>query len=208
MYWKLQCKKKLNLKLFNMYPNSSSRHSGSGKIFTGPDLTITGTNSDLRELIQKIHSKTGIPPENSPSSWNESRFSENKSSFILYHSHSNQSTVFTNSDLMSETRVRYNGDNLKEVLKLVKKHVDRAAHISIPDEDETLEVGGHKIKILSKDMTEIAGYKFPKEFWLASKIVSEHVKAKIKIGCMHQYDLELTTIEKTIQLLSSFKKRK
>lgn len=54
---------------------------------------------------------------------------------------------------------------------------------------------------LSPSDTAIDGYTFNKEFWEAAKIISEHSKAKIMIGCSKQFDVSLETINKILDRL-------
>lgn len=66
-----------------------------------------------------------------------------------------------------------------------------------------IEIGGYPV-IFGEghgDETMIDGYVFTREFWLAAKKVASHSKAKIKIGCSHQFDLPLETIDKILEKL-------
>jgi len=47
--------------------------------------------------------------------------------------------------------------------------------------------------------TTIDGHEFTKSFWQSAKVVAEHSKAKIKIGCSHQFDLSLDTINRILE---------
>lgn len=74
---------------------------------------------------------------------------------------------------------------------------------------EKIEIGGysvdfelcHSVKTGDYYITKISGYEFTKEFWEAALIVSKHQKAKIKIGCSHQFDLPTETIERILSKL-------
>jgi len=65
---------------------------------------------------------------------------------------------------------------------------------------EKIEIGGYSVEI-HNGSTRISGYEFTKEFWEAALIVSKHQKAKIKIGCSHQFDLPTETIERILSKL-------
>ena len=65
---------------------------------------------------------------------------------------------------------------------------------------EKIEIGGYEVD-LKNGSTRISGYEFTKEFWEAALIVSKHQKAKIKIGCSHQFDLPTETIERILSKL-------
>jgi len=87
--------------------------------------------------------------------------------------------------------------------------------------DETIKIGGYEVKFNKKDdlvtgdfftrplgvcnvgdtiatwkdnNTSIDGKIFTKEFWQAAKVISEHNKAKIMVGCSKQFDVSLETI--------------
>lgn len=68
--------------------------------------------------------------------------------------------------------------------------------------DEKIMIGGYVVRRHQngKDTT-IDGNLFTKEFWEASKIVSEHSKAKIMVGCSKQFDVSLETINKILDKL-------
>lgn len=183
-------------------------YSNSGKDCnvkkSGPDLVIYATEPNMRELISHL-GKIGIDNDKQ---WNDKvAFAKRGDYFIILNTTSRLATVFIEPNFVYSTSitVTYNKKNLNEVMKLVKKHVKCAENYII--DEPILSVGGHAITIVSKNMTKIAGFEFPKEFWIAAKVVSEHVKAKIKVGCSHQYDLDLTTINKTIELMSRSKKK-
>jgi len=61
--------------------------------------------------------------------------------------------------------------------------------------------GSEYYRLGSNGSTRISGYEFTKEFWEAALIVSKHQKAKIKIGCSHQFDLPTETIERILSKL-------
>lgn len=68
--------------------------------------------------------------------------------------------------------------------------------------DSPIKIGGYEVKFYSKfGHTTIDGHTFTKEFWQAAKIVAEHSKAKIKIGCSHQFDLTLEVINSILDKL-------
>ena len=74
--------------------------------------------------------------------------------------------------------------------------------------DEPIKIGGYEVKptvVNDKGQqvgkgTMIDGYYFSSNFWEAAKIISEHSKAKIMIGCSKQFDVSLETIEKILSL--------
>lgn len=65
---------------------------------------------------------------------------------------------------------------------------------------EKIEIGNYPVEF-KNGSTTISGYEFTKEFWEAALIVSKHQKAKIKIGCSHQFDLPTETIERILSKL-------
>lgn len=65
---------------------------------------------------------------------------------------------------------------------------------------EKIEIGNYPVGF-KNGTTTISGYEFTKEFWEAALIVSKHQKAKIKIGCSHQFDLPTETIERILSKL-------
>ena len=74
--------------------------------------------------------------------------------------------------------------------------------------DEPIKIGGYEVKptvVNDKGQqvgkgTMIDGYYFSSNFWEAAKLISEHSKAKIMIGCSKQFDVSLETIEKILSL--------
>lgn len=74
--------------------------------------------------------------------------------------------------------------------------------------DETIKIDRYPVVFPDADdlahgnnWTTIDGHKFTKDFWLAAQTVARHSKAKVKIGCSHQFDLPLETIEKILKKL-------
>lgn len=53
--------------------------------------------------------------------------------------------------------------------------------------EEVIKIGGYEVTIhgcsLSAFYTRIDGHKFTKEFWQAAKVVAEHTKAAVWVGC-------------------------
>jgi hypothetical protein len=49
--------------------------------------------------------------------------------------------------------------------------------------------------------TTIDGNLFTKEFWQSAKLISEHSKAKIMVGCSKQFDVSLETINQILNKL-------
>ena len=65
---------------------------------------------------------------------------------------------------------------------------------------EKIEIGGYKVEF-KNGTTFISGNEFTKEFWQAAKLIPEHSKAKIMVGCSKQFDVDLTTINKILSKL-------
>lgn len=71
----------------------------------------------------------------------------------------------------------------------------------LPNE-EVIEIGGYKVMLAANGIdTTIDGNKFTWEFWKAAKLISEHSKAKIMVGCSRQYDVSLETINAILDRL-------
>jgi len=73
-------------------------------------------------------------------------------------------------------------------------------------EEETIKIGGYNVQFpLQFDnnpkYTIIEGNEFTKEFWQAAKLISEHSKAKIMIGCSKQFDVSLDIINQILAKL-------
>lgn len=76
---------------------------------------------------------------------------------------------------------------------------------------KTIKIGGrYEVKFCGdieynkpkgNDYTTIDGHKFTKEFWQSAKVISEHSKAKIMIGCSKQFDVSLKTINQILEKL-------
>lgn len=174
--------------------------------WSGPDLVIFGKRENLLKLLTKLE-RMGLENDRS---WNEGpgTDSRHEEPYILLHSWSKSATCFSNPTLYSSRNVktRYDGHNDSEVIKLVRQQVSK--NLNLKPEEPILSIGGYEIKIEGKNITTISGFEFTREFWMAAKTVSQHVKAKIKIGCSHQFDLDLTTIYKAIELMDKYKKNK
>lgn len=72
--------------------------------------------------------------------------------------------------------------------------------------DEVIKIGGHEVKFKSDGYkgfgdTFIDDYHFSKQFWQAAKLISEHNKAKIMVGCSKQFDVSLETINAILSKL-------
>lgn len=71
--------------------------------------------------------------------------------------------------------------------------------------DEAIKIDRYPV-VFDKDdrtvaYTTIDGHTFTKDFWRAAQTVARHSKAKVKIGCSHQFDLPLETINKILSKL-------
>lgn len=68
--------------------------------------------------------------------------------------------------------------------------------------DEPIRIGGYSVLFheLTKSTT-IDGNGFSKEFWQSAKVISEHSKAKIMVGCSKQYDVSLEIINQILEKL-------
>ena len=74
--------------------------------------------------------------------------------------------------------------------------------------DEPIKIGGrYEVVFMGKKgtsdilYTKIDGHDFLKEFWQSAKVISEHSKAKIMIGCSKQFDVSLETINQILEKL-------
>jgi len=71
--------------------------------------------------------------------------------------------------------------------------------------DDKIEIGGYEVRIetdiCNERRTSIDNNKFTKDFWQAAKLISEHSKAKIMVGCSKQFDVSLETINKILAKL-------
>lgn len=81
-------------------------------------------------------------------------------------------------------------------------------------QEEKIKIGGYEVKFhkanqrcqksganFCQDGTNIDGHVFTPEFWQAAKLISEHSKAKIMVGCSKQFDVSLETINKILDKL-------
>lgn len=75
-----------------------------------------------------------------------------------------------------------------------------------------IEIGGYEVKfcgdVLPKGKSEgsyttIDGHTFPKSFWTAAKVVSEHSKAKVAVGCSKQFDVSIDVINQILNNLET-----
>lgn len=68
--------------------------------------------------------------------------------------------------------------------------------------DEPIMIGGYEVVIHPRAQeTSIFIHIFTKDFWQAAKLISEHSKAKIMIGCSKQFDVSIETINKILKRL-------
>jgi hypothetical protein len=72
--------------------------------------------------------------------------------------------------------------------------------------EKKIDIGGYEVECYKACGVELAhtkidGYMFTKEFWQAAKLISEHDKAKIMVGCSKQFDVGLKTINKILSKL-------
>jgi hypothetical protein len=72
--------------------------------------------------------------------------------------------------------------------------------------EEPIKIGGYEVKFLFKDygetkFTQINGHVFTKEFWQAAKIVAEHSKGGVNVGCSKQFPVSLQTINQILDKL-------
>lgn len=68
--------------------------------------------------------------------------------------------------------------------------------------DEAIKIGGYEVKFHANGTT-IDGHSFGRKFWEGAAEVARHSKAKVKIGCSHQFDLPLETIQKILNGFST-----
>lgn len=69
--------------------------------------------------------------------------------------------------------------------------------------NDVIKVGSYEVKFHpDKDVnTTIDGNIFTKQFWQSAKLISEHSKAKIMVGCSKQFDVSLETINAILDKL-------
>jgi len=72
--------------------------------------------------------------------------------------------------------------------------------------EQPLMIGGYEVKVYPKDKfedvcTTIDGNRFGLDFWQAAKLISEHSKAKIMVGCSKQFDVSLELINQILEKL-------
>jgi len=71
--------------------------------------------------------------------------------------------------------------------------------------DDVISIGGYKVVFAESrwknKYTSIDGNDFFIDFWQAAKLISEHSKAKVMIGCSKQFDVSLETINKILDKL-------
>lgn len=70
--------------------------------------------------------------------------------------------------------------------------------------DDVIKVGSYEVKFEgegNKRCTSIDGNIFTERFWQSARIISEHSKAKIMVGCSKQFDVSLETINKILDKL-------
>jgi hypothetical protein len=188
-----------------MMSNSKTYSKDSGTPNTRlADVVILGNKHDLKRLLQDLK-KIGIGDDRS---WNEMVFRDFESGhYIMLAEPFDKATVFTNRSLMSVDAFKfsYTGYNLEVVLDNIRNHVESRP---VPKHAPKLTVGGYEVTVCSKNLVTIAGYDFAKDFWDAALVVSKHSKAEIKIGCFRQYEIDTNTINKVLDLMSNFKKKK
>jgi len=66
------------------------------------------------------------------------------------------------------------------------------------DKETKIFIDCYEVKFPLKSLTTIDGYEFNLEFWKAAKLISQHNKAKIMVGCSKQFDVSLETINKIL----------
>jgi len=71
--------------------------------------------------------------------------------------------------------------------------------------DDVISIGGYKVVFAESrwknKYTSIDGNDFFIDFWQAAKLISEHSKAKVMIGCNCQFDLSVDVINKILDKL-------
>lgn len=98
----------------------------------------------------------------------------------------NPEKAFIRSNLVINGDIRFNG-----VRHATAEEIKAA---------EKIEIGGHPVEFRN-GATEIDGFEFSKADWEAALRVSLNPKAKIKVGCSHQFDLPTETIERILSKL-------
>lgn len=59
----------------------------------------------------------------------------------------------------------------------------------------------YEVVIVSKSLTTIDGYDFPRSFWAAAHEVSKHSKAQVRIVCSHQFTIDQKWIESVLDAM-------
>lgn len=138
------------------------------------------TPSEIKDALVKVCEKMGIVPgiNIKPLPFGSSVI-DSYSSISWYYDESDDDLQ------LNGTRVYYHG----KFATVVK--------------DEVIKIGGYEVKFSehTKD-TKIDGNLFTYEFWQAAKLISEHSKAKVMIGCSKQFDVSLDTINKILNKLN------
>lgn len=63
----------------------------------------------------------------------------------------------------------------------------------------------YEVKIINKNSSEIDGYSFPRSFWQSALEVSTHSKAKVMIGCNHQFNIDEKWILSVLNAMDNHK---
>lgn len=87
-----------------------------------------------------------------------------------------------------------------------KAKLRRATRQEIDENSKIQLIGSVYLIVTEKNKATIANYTFQKEFWEAAKIVAEHSKADVIVGCgakesignLNQWKLDLETIKKVL----------
>lgn len=179
-----------------------SKNNNSTKTYTG-ELAVFGTKDEIKKLMATI-GKYGIREDKS---WNDGvafTGSYGTDYHIIFRSWMPQLTVHPNRNgFYSGTRtMKISSYNMKEILSTIAKILNKQ-----PLEPEVVTIGGYEVVIVDKNTTKIAGYAFDRKFWEAAIVVSNHVKAAIRIGCNHQFEVDLETIEKILTLMGKQKRK-
>lgn len=82
---------------------------------------------------------------------------------------------------------------------------DKGQWAKIVEIEDKIMIDKYEVKFTNQMpvKTTIDGFVFEKEFWEAAKIISQHLKAKIMIGCSKQFDVSLETIESILSRINS-----
>jgi hypothetical protein len=67
--------------------------------------------------------------------------------------------------------------------------------------EEPIIIGGFEVCFPNNADSRISGVPFSRKFWEAAKVISEHSKAKIMVGCSKQFDVSLEIINKILSNL-------